>query len=1105
MSTQENKPATGHGGDVYAEPAGEVLRRHTLGHSETDIRSAARDFIIQSGLAASAEITQEESPTEEASGWVDLVARDAFFEFKRDLHGAGGIEKHIEQLDDYLTEALKAGRGIRVGVLTDGKRWLLRRVGDAGVEALSRPMFELETAEGGLRLYEWLRDRVFNEGATNVELRREHLAREFGETNLDNNDELRVLKLLYEKEGHRDTIQVKRRLWEELLRAALGEIASEPGDLDDLFVRHTYLSSVIGMVVQASFGIDILDLATREPEDLLLGRRLRNDTGLSGILESDFFAWPTEVAGGEQFIRQMADRVARFNWNDPPPDIASVLYEIVIPPDERRQLGEYYTPQWLADAMTEEVVDDPLNQRVLDPACGSGTFVVAAVRRFMAAANRSNLEPSEVLAKLRAAVTGIDVHPAAVHLARASWALAAREAIAAASDYNTEISAPVYLGDSLQLRYRTGDMFARQSVTIETRLEELGNPTLTFPMSLVERAATFDTLMSDIADAIERGNDPTLALDDNGVSDPSERKAMEEAIATMQMLHEKDHNHIWAYYTRNMVRPVVLSRNKVDVIISNPPWINYNQTADILRGELKTQSEQTYGIWTGGRYATHQDVAGLFYARSVDLYLKDGGVVGMVMPHSALQAGQYTKWRTGKWEQHPLTAKGNLSKRVERTLAVDFSYKTAWDLEQLEPNDFFPMASCVVFAERKGENAEATALEGTVERWVGKTNSADVRRLAGGITDTSVAGESPYGGYARQGASIVPRCLFFVQETESSTSIQAGQTVTVNPRRGAQDKDPWRDLALPDITGQSIEQSHLYDVHLGETVVPYATLEPLKAVLPVNRGEYQIPTDDDGPGGIRVSGLKRRMRERWQFASRQWEANKAKANKLTLSGRLDYHRELSSQFEWQKSPSNRPIRVAYAASGAPTAAIIYDDNCVADYTLFYVNCRNTQEAHYLLAIINSATLFDSVAPLMAKGQFGARHLQKHLWKLPIPEFDAGDLQHQIVAEAGAWAAQEAGDQLAKLREQYGERLSVTIARRELRKWLRDSRVGAVVESAVEDLLGWPENATPEALARRKEREQRFGLLGGGVDSGTVIRASREVRDYELATGRTGRW
>ena len=545
MISRENNSTEPEGADVYAPLAAEILRRHNQGDSEADIRSAVRDFIIQSGLVTASEVTQEESPTEAASGRVDLVARDAFFEFKRNLYsGAQIAPEHVRQLDDYLTDALTAGRGIRVGVLTDGRRWLLRRVGDGQVDAISPPMWTLEAAAAGLRLREWLHDRVFEERAADIAPTPDNLVREFGDASHHTNQDFATLRILYEREGRRETVQVKRRLWEDLLRAALGEIASAPAELDELFIRHTYLSAVIGMAVQAAFGIDIRDVSAQEPADLLLGRRLRNATGLSGILESDFFAWPTEVAGGAQFIRQMADRVARFDWRDPPADIAPTLYEIVIPADERRQLGEYYTPRWLADAMVSELVDDPLTQRVLDPACGSGTFIVAAVERFMAAAGvgatgRSPLHPKELLDRLRDAVTGIDVHPAAVHLARASWALAAREAISAAADYNTEISAPIYLGDALQLRYRTGDLFAEHTVTIETRESDLGNPTLTFPMSLVERAGTFDALMSDIADAIERDNDPTLALDDNHVTDPSERAMTEAAIATMQMLHRE--------------------------------------------------------------------------------------------------------------------------------------------------------------------------------------------------------------------------------------------------------------------------------------------------------------------------------------------------------------------------------------------------------------------------------------------------------------------------------------------------------------------------------------------------------------------------------------
>ncbi len=336
------------------------------------------------------------------------------------------------------------------------------------------------------------------------------------------------------------------------------------------------------------------------------------------MLESDFFAWPNEV-GGKPLLQTLARRVARFDWTEAPPDTAATLYESVIPAEERRQLGEYYTPAWLARAMMRELVDDPLNQRVLDPACGSGTFVAEAVSHFIAAAAAANLKPGDVLNRLREAVTGIDVHPVAVHLARAAWTLAARPAIndASAAGFDASLSIPVYLGDALQLRFRTGDMFAEHNIMVQVEDEE--NTELVFPVSLVERAEAFDALMGDVSASIERGDDPFLALDDNHIDDSAERQVIGNTIATMKRLHDKGRNHIWAYYARNMVRPVVLSRSKVDVVIGNPPWINYNQTADILRDELLNLSRNTYGIWAGGRYATHQNVAGLFFVRSADL------------------------------------------------------------------------------------------------------------------------------------------------------------------------------------------------------------------------------------------------------------------------------------------------------------------------------------------------------------------------------------------------------------------------------------------------------------------------------------------------------
>ena len=723
---------------------------------------------------------------------------------------------------------------------------------------------------------------------------REIIAEAFGPNSPRYERDIAALRRIYRASSDAETVRVKRRLWRDLLLAALGEIASTPDEMDDLFVRHTYLSAVIGMVVQASFGVDMSQLADNDPADLLLGRRFQRDTGLSGIVESDFFAWPLEV-GGLPFVKAVANRIARFDWRNAPGDIAAILYETVIPPDERRQLGEYYTPHWLARTMVRELVTDPLDQRVLDPACGSGTFIAEAIDHFLAAAGQARMAPNEVLDKLRTCVAGMDVHPVAVHLARAAWVLAARRAIQAAADsgYDASISVPIYLGDALQMRFRNGDMFAEHEVTIQVADERKSE--LVFPVSLVERADSFDRLMSDVADCIERARDPTVALDDHGVTNAGERKTLNATIAILQELHSQGRDHIWAYYTRNLVRPVALARAKMDVIVGNPPWLNYNKTANTLRRALEEQSKNLYGIWTGGRYATHQDVAGLFFARCTDLYLKDGGLIGMVMPHSVLQTGQYSKWRTGEWRSD------------FASVLVDFGCKSAWDLERLKPNTFFPVPASVVFARRVGKSGAESALGVEVERWLGQAGAANVRRERVPIIDTSVGDGSAYQSYSRQGAVIVPRCLFFVEETENPAIVRAGQTVTVNPRRGSQDKRPWCDLDLTIITGQTVEVAHLFDVHLGETVVPYATLDPLKALLPLKRADPSIPAD--GVSGVRIAGLEWRMRERWRVVSRLWEENRAPVSTLDLRRPVGLLRQAHGPTRMAQRP-RRPTRTA---------------------------------------------------------------------------------------------------------------------------------------------------------------------------------------------------
>ena len=672
-----------------------LLERHQRGEHEDNIRAAIRDFLISTKLARPEEIRLEDAPAEGSRRFVDLTSDAVLIEVKRRISGAKAglkpLDEHVQQLDDYLAAAEADGKPQRMGILTDGKYWVLRWPHAGEVRTHAPYAYTLSDAEHWLGLFEWLRDESHAVERRGIAPSDDHVRAHFGPDSPRYERDIDALRRLYNAHRDNPTIAVKRNLWRNLLAAALGEAVEEAPDLHDLFLRHTYLSAVVGLAVQAAFGIDVRAQAARQVDELLSGRAFADRTGLRGVVESDFFSWPAEV-GGDAWITALARRISAFEWRSAEHDIARTLYEAVIPASDRKQLGEYYTPDWLAREIVDAAVTDPLNQRVLDPACGSGAFIFAAVRKYLSAARADGLKPGKTVDGLLNHVIGIDVHPVAVHLARATWTFAARDALELARDAGeaVSVSVPIYLGDSLQLRSDTTDLFATQTVTIpidddpDAELER--GDVLEFPRALVEMGDWFDTTMANLADAIEGGDDPALALHDADIPEGPGREMLLRTAATLERLHAEGRDHIWAYYTRNLVRPLALQRDRVDVIVGNPPWLTYSDAQAVIRQELESQSKRLYQIWTGGKFAPHQNVAAFFFTRCVDLYLNPGGLAAMVLPHSALSDGQFREWRKGKWGE----------------LRADMTVQHPWDLEKIEPNTFFPVPSCVVFARARG-------------------------------------------------------------------------------------------------------------------------------------------------------------------------------------------------------------------------------------------------------------------------------------------------------------------------------------------------------------------------------------------------------------------
>ncbi len=113
----------------YAASAAEILRRHDNAEPEANITSVVRNFLTLTGLAKSDEINEENPPSDTSRQAVDLTALDTFVEMKRRIGTTGGLDPnpiYVQQLDDYLAQSRTAGKGLRTGILTDGKHWLLR-------------------------------------------------------------------------------------------------------------------------------------------------------------------------------------------------------------------------------------------------------------------------------------------------------------------------------------------------------------------------------------------------------------------------------------------------------------------------------------------------------------------------------------------------------------------------------------------------------------------------------------------------------------------------------------------------------------------------------------------------------------------------------------------------------------------------------------------------------------------------------------------------------------------------------------------------------------------------------------------------------------------
>ncbi len=858
---------------------------------------------------------------------------------------------------------------------------------------------------------------------------------------------------------------------------ALGKDAATANrESDWLFIRHTYITSLIAVIMHEQLLGDVEHHAFERPNALLKGHILAEQSDLHGIIDADLFTWPTEVVEETAYLQEIARVAGQFDWTQNVKEVAPTLYQNVIAQEERKNLGEYYTPRWLAREITEAVVDDPLSQRVLDPACGSGTFIETAVERILS--HSAGLSRTETLKKLQENVVGIDIHPVAVQLAKATWVMAAAETIKAAraeEDGPGAVSAPIYLGDSMQLRYDTGTLSASQSIELETRETPPGYTapiTFSIPKELARQQAQMDRIISEMAIAIDEGRDAGNIADAHLMSDEC-RQSIKAVAVLMKDLHAAGRNHVWSYYIRNMIRPAVIAEAKVDRIIGNPPWLTYGQSADIIRQELREMSEKRYQIWAGGKLAPHQDIATLFYTRCAELYAQPGTNIGMVMPHSALRAGQHLKWRGGNYKR-----KGG---RNAPSIGLNLRIQEPWDLDNVAP-DFFPMPASVVFAQYTGEGQGTALAPATVQIWKGnwQEDYTGISRKSEALHHDDGNFKSPYEGLSKQGPTITDRRLFFVETLPHTAKIPAANTTTVKPRISKQDNILYEGQ-LSQLEGV-VSNDHLFDVYLGECIAPYVALKTVKAALPVHRPTMTMPLNHDDCEDdkhkecqLMVSELHPTMQRRWNIMAAMFREVHKERSITELLKNLNHLNKLTNQLDYLQGAidGNGAIRIAYTQAGQPTAAVIRDNNTIVDRKLYQTKCRSEDEAHYLTAILNSDELAARAKPFCTTNWAKKiRDFEKHGWKLPIPRYEARNSLHARLSKLGKAAEQECADIIAdsEILTKHAGKEQSDAARSLIRhEWQQNSKTARGIEAAVAKLLSDPKQ---NELAERQMKDSK---------------------------------
>ncbi|MGH2951100.1 MAG: N-6 DNA methylase [Solirubrobacterales bacterium] len=816
-------------------------------------------------------------------------------------------------------------------------------------------------------------------------------------------------------------------------RKALAELLDmKPGDVHPgraLFSIQTYFAIVTKLIATLSLSLFMdrakwsLDELASGGEEALLEDMARlhrgapfTEIGLSNVIEPDVFAWFLErwrkpVASG---VREVADRLKVYDpatlevSPEEARDLLKDLYQGLLPRPVRHALGQYFTPDWLAEQLLERVgYDGDPEKRVLDPACGTGTFLVAAIGRLKEHLRAQDVSDGEALRRVLGSVAGFDIDPLAVVAARANYVLALGPLVGAAGKAGLDL--PVYLADSIvgpELKeLAVGDRYVLE--TAAGRFE------------LPARVDTAEELrdVTDLAAAgLEKawsGSEFAKRAGKACAATSAERDVLAGFFAKCSELHTDEVDGIWTRVLRNAFMPAFLE--PFDHIVGNPPWVNWETLPESYR-------ERTNPLWREAGLFVHKGMAAMLGAGKKDVamlmsyvvsrrLLKERGTLGFVITETVFKtagAGQGFR-RFSYGDSGPSFKVEQVEDLVDLNPFTGATNRTALFVWRRDAKTRYPVRYTVwQRRERRGIDRHATADE----------VDALTRPLR--LVASPVREDDPTSAWLTAPKDLV-QSLRRIAET-GDAEYEAREGVNSGGANGVY----WLDAkAKPDKAGMvavenlhdvgksvlpkkygSVEQGLIHPLVRGQDVQRW-TAEPSAHILFVQdpatrRGIEEARMRSDFPGALKyLSEFEQHLRKRAAF--------KRFYTRVDASGtRIETGRYWSMFNVGGYTLAKHKVVWKDIATDFAAAVIPAGDPCALPaHTVMLIPCGTRDEAHFICGLLNSTPSRALVSAYVAT------HISTHTTKvIHVPRFEQGKPAHTAAAKASraAHAAVKAGEQ-----------------------------------------------------------------------------------------------